>query len=254
MVVADEHDNDNLFETESKKLDKQKIIERIEKLMAMANDSSSPNEAAIALKRAQKLMEQHNISSGDVMMNKVTQETSKKVSRNSSKLPNYMMYLVTIIENAFECKAIFTQGYYSGTTVTFYGIGTDPLIAKYSLEVLSRQLKKARREYIQNTFPRDKHGNHGQKTKTRMGDSFAMGWVEEAGQKASAIRCRMPEEKSQMLAAYKKQTWGEISNLEDTGNQGLDLEAVTAGQAAARNIQLHHGVDGTEQTKIGAAA
>jgi len=43
-----------------------KIIDRIRKLLAMAGDTSSPNEAAIAAKRARKLMDEHQVSEMDL--------------------------------------------------------------------------------------------------------------------------------------------------------------------------------------------
>ena len=39
----------------------EKIIERIKKLLRLAEDNSSPNEAMIAAKRARSLMDQHQI-------------------------------------------------------------------------------------------------------------------------------------------------------------------------------------------------
>lgn len=45
---------------------KDKILERVRKLLAMANDSSSPNEAAIAANRARKLMDQHGLTQAEV--------------------------------------------------------------------------------------------------------------------------------------------------------------------------------------------
>lgn len=44
----------------------EKTLDRIRKLMAMAGDSGSPNEAAIAMKRARLLMDKHQISELDL--------------------------------------------------------------------------------------------------------------------------------------------------------------------------------------------
>ena len=45
--------------------DRQNILERIKKFLALSQ-SSNPAEAAIALSRAQKLMQEHSISIEDV--------------------------------------------------------------------------------------------------------------------------------------------------------------------------------------------
>ena len=45
---------------------------RIRKLLAMAGDASSPNEAAIAAKRAKALLNEHNLSEADVIAGGMT--------------------------------------------------------------------------------------------------------------------------------------------------------------------------------------
>lgn len=236
----------------------QKIIDRIEKLMAMANDSSSPNEASIALTRAQKLMSKHGISDSDLALSTVKKQKTDKVSKNSSKLPMYLLMLIDCIENAFECKAII-QPRLDGTSITFYGIGTDPLIAKYTMEILSRQLKKARADYIANMVQRDEYGqallwtNFDQKYKTIAGDSFAVAWVNAASRKAGALRSRISPEKETILRKYEKATWPTLGIAKSTGGLEVDIDASIAGQSAAKNIYLNHGMGGAEQAKIGVA-
>ena len=45
-----------------------KIMERIQNLLRMAEDTSSPNEAAIAARRAEALMRKHQLTQVDVMV------------------------------------------------------------------------------------------------------------------------------------------------------------------------------------------
>jgi len=47
-------------------LNTEKIIDRVRKLLAMAGDTTSPNEAAIAAKRARKLMDEYQLSELDL--------------------------------------------------------------------------------------------------------------------------------------------------------------------------------------------
>ena len=49
---------------------KEELIDKIKKLLALA-DSSNPNEAAVALSRAQKLMERYNIEAVDLKIENV---------------------------------------------------------------------------------------------------------------------------------------------------------------------------------------
>lgn len=54
------------MDNQEKTNDRDKIIERVRALLAMGSDTSSPNEAAIALGRARKLMDKHQISAIDI--------------------------------------------------------------------------------------------------------------------------------------------------------------------------------------------
>ena len=45
---------------------KEKYLQRIKKLLAMARNNSSAEEAALALSRAQKLMAEHKLNESDV--------------------------------------------------------------------------------------------------------------------------------------------------------------------------------------------
>lgn len=49
-----------------------KIRERIRKLLAMAGDASSPQEAAIAARRAKALLHKYNLSEADVIVGDMT--------------------------------------------------------------------------------------------------------------------------------------------------------------------------------------
>lgn len=54
------------MDNKEKLANRDKIIERVRQLLAMGSDTSSPNEASIALKRARNLMDTHQISATDI--------------------------------------------------------------------------------------------------------------------------------------------------------------------------------------------
>jgi hypothetical protein len=222
-----------------------KALERIEKLMAMASQQdASPNEAAIALKRAQALMQKHGLGAEDVALNQVKEEDAGMVSRNNSSLPEYITILVEVIANVFECRAVCVHGW-KGTSVTYYGFGTDPVLAKYALQVLARQLKAARAGYLGKLHHRMKKTN-----KTKMADSFAKGWILQAGEKAGALRSRMPTGKKNTIKAYTDKHLGELEQVKETNTPTVG-KAYYAGIMAAQDVRLHHGVDGAWQLGLG---
>lgn len=69
----------NLANHESRQK-REKIINRVIALNAMANDTSSPNEAVIARKRAQRLIVQHEVSQSEIneVMGVMVKPTPKK--------------------------------------------------------------------------------------------------------------------------------------------------------------------------------
>ncbi|MDD5395348.1 MAG: DUF2786 domain-containing protein [Thiothrix sp.] len=228
----------------NKSEDTSKILGRIEKLMAMAaQQDASPNEAAIALKRAQALMQKHGLGAEDVALNQVKGEDAGMVSRNNSSLPEYITILIEVIPNVFECRAVCVHGW-KGTSVTYYGFGTDSVLAKYALQVLARQLKAARAGYLEKLHHRMKKTN-----KTKMANSFAKGWILEAGAKAGALRSQMPTDKKNTIKAYTDKHLGELEQVKETSTPIVD-KAYYAGIMAAQDVRLHHGVDGTGQLRI----
>ncbi len=228
-------------------MDKQKIIERIEKLKAMANDKTSPHEAAIALRRIQKLMDKHNLSSEELELAKIKEETTDRISRNRRAIPEYLSNLVVVIANAFECRALIHTAY-SGTRATFCGIHPGPLLCKYATEVLASQLAKARADYIK-TLP----CYIPSRTKTDAANSFAMGWVLTAAEKANAISPKASVEKQKLLDDYIEKEIQPIGEQRTTSSKGF-ADCMQDGREAAKDVQLNHGVDGQEQLKIGATA
>jgi hypothetical protein len=224
--------------------DTDKILGRIEKLMAMAaQKDASPHEAAIALKRAQALMEKHGLDAEEVALAQVKEEGAGIVSRNNSSLPEHITLLVGVIANAFECKAIFNQGW-RGTSVTYYGFGTDPVLAKYALQVLARQLDKARTGYLGKLNPRMKKAN-----KTIRANSFAQGWVLQAGEQAGALRARVPDDKETAIDAYIGRKLGELGQVRETRTKTSD-RAYYDGIRAAQDVRLYHGVGGDGQLRL----
>ncbi|OQX14549.1 MAG: hypothetical protein BWK73_09140 [Thiothrix lacustris] len=225
--------------------DNSKVLERIEKLMAMAEQGeASPHEAAIALKRAQALMNKHGLNSTDVALNQVKEETTGMLSRNKSRIPEYLSILVSVVGNVFECRATYTQTN-RGTSATYYGFGTDPVLAKYALHVLQRQLVEAREHYLGTLLKGMINAN-----KTKAANSFAEGWIIEAGKKAGALRPFASQEKEALIQQYQDQKHGKLGEIK-TGKADKVLSAFLAGVEAAKGIQLHQGVDGTGQLLLG---
>lgn len=103
-------------------MDRERIIDRIRKLMRLSQ-SANPHEAALAAQRVQQMLSEHNLtmeSVGGAAEEQVAQCVS---SRTRQRLEGWAFVLAQGVSGAFDCS------YYHdgdrGRTV-FIGVGADP--------------------------------------------------------------------------------------------------------------------------------
>lgn len=133
----------------------QTLIERIRKLMALSQ-SSNPNEAAIALSRAQKLMREHDISSADLKMSSFAEEIIPAVrGLRDAKISAALAHIVAKSFGLEFFRTLSSSG--NSSSITFIG-PTDRLKSGiYVYQILARQLLIVKQQY--QTEERDKIRN-----------------------------------------------------------------------------------------------
>lgn len=98
-----------------------KIKDRIAKLLRMANDASSPNEAAIAAGRARSLMDKYQLDAFDVE-NRIEEEfATEAATRFYAAIPQYMSVFAVAVAKYNDCQARFENG-----TVDYKKKASDP--------------------------------------------------------------------------------------------------------------------------------
>lgn len=110
-----------------------KIIEKIAKLLALANNPGATEDEAIqAALMAQKLMAKYDIELDQIDSKSEQREIVEEIYRQSGKheMKKWKIGLATIIANNFRCKVYFING----QDVVFYGFKED---AKIALQVFS---------------------------------------------------------------------------------------------------------------------
>ncbi|SEL25362.1 Protein of unknown function [Kosakonia sacchari] len=226
--------------------DKEKYLQRIKKLLAMARNNSSAEEAALALNRARRLMELHKFSEVDVDCMDINEASTQKVPSHAEKTPEYVALLSNMIALVFGVKCYTTHGGDWGKkpkrTIHYYGPDERPEIAAYSFEVLGKQLQKARREYIATLRKNIKPA-----TKIARADTFCSAWVNGA---YAVVSCFMvTETESTLMDAYRERKFSQgMKTLEPRKPgkaRGTD-DAAHQGWCAGRNAQLHHAVKGSK--------
>ena len=113
----------------------EKVLDRIRKLLSMAADTSSPNEAAIAAGRARKLMDQHQLTELDL---KTSKDADFGISKTVTLDKSVSGKLALAMARLNDCIAEYDM---SGPIplITFKGFLVDTVTAKELLLYLLAQ-------------------------------------------------------------------------------------------------------------------
>lgn len=229
---------------------KEKYLQRIKKLLAMARNNSSAEEAALAMSRAQKLMSEHKLNEHDIDVMNINEAATQKAPSHAEKMPEYMAFLAEMVARVFGVKFYTSHGSDhwnkpAKRTIHYYGPDERPQIAAYSFEVLGKQLAKARREYIATMRKNIKPA-----TKIARADTFCSAWVNGAYAVVSDFVVTGAE--TTLIEAYRERKLSKgMKTLEPRkpGKARGTGDAEIQGYSHGRNAQLHHAVSGsTSQT------
>jgi Protein of unknown function (DUF2786) len=135
----------------SQELDKIKV--RIAKLLRMSQDSSSPEEAAIAAGRARALMDKHQLDAMDIGENKEEFGTATGTPFLKD-IPNYMSTLAVAVAKYNDCQAKYEFGQHAvrsherGQAVLFMGYVSDVNMAVEMFKRLTNAINRLCKEYL----------------------------------------------------------------------------------------------------------
>lgn len=122
-----------------------KLIERITRLLAMAGDASSPNEALIAARRARKLMDQHEITRADIESAEhgASQFKETVTNRQGAVLKAWVRRLHSAVGVLHDCHAVFITGLPGFVQYTFRGFAADAIVGKLTFDYLVEACDRA---------------------------------------------------------------------------------------------------------------
>ena len=133
--------------------DKDKIVSRIQKLLAMAKDSSSPHEAAIAAGRASKLLQKHNLTHAEVMLADIDYSsiTEERSDMGYKKQPLWFDLLCMPVAHLHDCEVRPARCRFDGKLYPqFLGVREDALVAIYVFEFLVGEINRLAKQYQKN--------------------------------------------------------------------------------------------------------
>jgi hypothetical protein len=125
-------------------MDNTQVIDKIRKLLALAN-SSNEHEAALAAGHAQRLLSAHNLAMADIDSAAIPEKADRVETITSKNLPKWIRHLVAGVSSAFDCQAIHHPD--SGK-LTFIGVGADAQIAVYTFAYLQRAVRRICSSYM----------------------------------------------------------------------------------------------------------
>jgi hypothetical protein len=123
----------------------EKVINKVRKALALANDNPSDAEAHTAMLLAQQMLAKHGMTMKDV---EGEQEDLKKVvevsvTKPSGRIPWWKKQLIMIIAENFKCKA-----FKGGTTLVLFGLEEDVEIAKAVYQYAEDVMDKLAKSYV----------------------------------------------------------------------------------------------------------
>ncbi len=132
----------------------EKVKERIQKLLAMASDSSSPQEAAIAARRVQKLMSAYNLEMVDVVADDIRDEDNVIKAHTDSwykRRPGYLDWIEIAVAKAFNCETRTewrTRRGVDYSVCVIYGYKTDVEVATWLCNYIYVQLDNLAKKVV----------------------------------------------------------------------------------------------------------
>lgn len=162
-----------------------RILEKIKKCLALAADGrGDPTTAATALRQAQALMREHNISLGTVHAAAVGEGRSKLGAW--TRPAAWELQLAALLCRAFGCQYHIALGNPERkqlASAVFLGLHGQVESCVYAFEVIRRSAVQARTEYVRTKVP--EHLGRGKKMAE--GDTFVRGYLTNVDKQISEL-------------------------------------------------------------------
>jgi hypothetical protein len=221
-------------------LDKTPVIDKIKKLLALAN-SSNEHEAALAASHAQRLLSEHNLAMADIEAVHKPDKADQVETSVSKSLPKWMRHLSAGVSSAFDCQAIHHP---ATGKMTFIGVGADAQVAAYTFTYLDRTIRKLCGSYMKQQSVSTITNRH----RELMRQSYYLGAVSTITTHLGKQKICTPVTTGALVpvkAALIKQAMNEIGNIRTIHSRRsyIHSEAYLKGQDDGRQVGIHQGVE-----------
>lgn len=228
---------------------RQRIIERIRKCLALSKSSNS-HEAANALRMANALMEKHSIELCEAQGPELKIVDTSQGKRSIAKYTQPEIGLITMVGDFFGCTV-----YLNGRWPVIVGESPRPMIAQYAIDTLMRQLRRERTARVAE-IEEELGGRLTTKAKRAANRSYSWAWVYAVSEKAEAFAKDVTAEERQQHQEKIFSYWDltKIAERKVTGNiidenDPFEMEMGRRGVLDGREANLNHGVGAEERQR-----
>jgi hypothetical protein len=227
-------------------LDKTPIIDKIKKLLALA-DSCNEHEAALAATHVQRLLAAHNLAMADITSSERPDKADRVETDVARSLPKWVRHLSAGVSSAFDCQAIHHP---ATGKMTFIGVGADVQVAAYTFTYLDRTVRKLCTGYLRQYASAGIAGRQ----RELMRHSYYLGAV-------STITRQLKDQKKQSpvtpgalvpvkegLIRTAMNEMGDVRTIHSRRSY-INATSYTQGQTDGRQVSIHKGVEQAKSTR-----
>lgn len=249
--------------------ERESVLRRVEKLLAIARDDrANENEAAAAASQAEKLMRKFNIDFAQEIGSKIKQgqdmgtedvvATAKDNGTPAERVPTWAQWLAVAVARMHDCGA---RSQYTRTDkgteacIRFYGYADDVRVAAWTFDYLVKTVNRLCKAYRKD--PRYLMGGRVVMNSYRNG--MASGILNTINRAADEHQREMQAAvSSRALVVVKQQAieekFGEFEYRQTKSTAHFDPVAYAKGREAGKNIDIRRAVGNTGSGSAGAVS
>lgn len=212
-------------------MDKDKIIDKIKKCMVLGQ-SSNANEAAAALRQAQKMMAAHGLTEGDIEGSSYGNETVEVPIQVNKKPPIHLSAFVKLMQKAFQVMATYESNIRvsdASYRIRYFGPAHRVTMAGYAHVVIFRAMEAAwKKALVDNPHWKGVRG-------ARL--SFMVGWLEEISTKVEGIG--WPANEEERTAVQITKFYGKELKVSEARRYSVYGSVSAEGRSAAADFEIN---------------
>lgn len=224
--------------------EQKQIIKKIQKILRLANQAGSEEEAKTAMQMAHDLLARHHLTLTDVSSISEEQCKEEKLTFKGKFIAGHIKLLVDAMCVLFQCRTVFIRDLRrKEISISFIGIDADPIVAcqtyQFLLEFASRMAKE-------------------RKIKSSAKSDYLFGFSHSILQRVAEIRGQQqntPREnalvpvKDAAINKYLNMAYGKAKNLREP-RQRFCSHSLMAGLEDGEKASLNRQVNGTSRKEL----